>query len=133
MEEKVKNKVILQPGSPSKPTPALEKPLVKLPTTRQASLKSKDQTTLEIVVQKMEEFVKKEPVTFSPDTTLSSRLIVLDAYTASTSSSRPSLDNEKEIKKLENQFRGLVVKRLYQPTPTTLTRNWYPRPTPLDL
>ena len=100
MEEKVKNKVILQPGSPSKPTPALEKPLVKLPTTRQASLKSKDQTALEIVVQKMEEFVKKEPVTPSPDTTLSSRLIVLDAHTASTSSSRPSLDSEKEIERL---------------------------------
>ena len=40
MEEKVENKVIVQPGNPSKPTPALEKPLVKLPTTRQASLKS---------------------------------------------------------------------------------------------
>ena len=48
----------------------------------------------------MEEFVKKEPVTLSPDTTLSSRLIVLDAHTASTSSSRPSLDNEKEIERL---------------------------------
>ena len=42
MEEKVENKVILQSGNPSKPAPALEKPLVKLPTTRQASLKSKD-------------------------------------------------------------------------------------------
>ena len=100
MEEKVKNKVILQPGSPSKPTLALEKPLVKLPTTRQASLKSKDQIALEIVVQKMEEFVKKEPVTLSPDTTLSSRLIVLDAHTASTSSSKPPLDSEKEIERL---------------------------------
>ena len=69
MEEKVENKVILQPGNPSKPTPALEKPLVKLPTTRQASLKSKDQTAIEIVMQKMEELVKKEPVTPSPDIT----------------------------------------------------------------
>ena len=57
MEEKIENKVILQPGNPSKPTPALEKPLVKLPTTRQASLKSKDQTTIEMVMQKMEELV----------------------------------------------------------------------------
>ena len=46
MEEKVENKVILQLGNPSKTSPALEKPLVKLPTTRQASLKSKDQTAL---------------------------------------------------------------------------------------
>ena len=104
MEEKIENKVILQPGNPSKPTPALEKPLVKLPTTRQASLKSKDQTTIEIVMQKMEELVKKEPVTLSPDTTTSSGLIVLDAHIASSSSSKTSSDSEKEIEKLENQF-----------------------------
>ena len=30
MEEKVEKKVILQPGNPSKPSPTLEKPLVKL-------------------------------------------------------------------------------------------------------
>ena len=57
----------------------------------------------------------------------------MDVHTASSSSSQTSSDSEKEIKKIENQFRGLEVKRLYQPTPTTLTRNWYPRPTPLDL
>ena len=129
MEEKVEKKVILQPGNPSKPSPALEKSLVKLPTTRQASLKSKDQTTLEICLQKMEELVKKEPVTPSLDTTSSSRLvtldarkasrssmkkkpvisspkssrlIVLDAHTVSSSSSRTSSDSEKEIEKLEN-------------------------------
>ena len=157
MEEKVEKKVILQPGNPSKPSPTLEKPLVKLPTTRQASLKSKDQTALEICLQKMEELVKKEPVIPSPDTTSSSRLVTLDArkvprslekkkpiissstsrnlvvldvHTASSSSSRTSLESEKEIEKLENQFRGLEVNRLHQPTPTTLTKNWYPRPTP---
>ena len=102
MEENIENKVILQLGNPSKPTPTLEKPLVKLPTTRQASLKSKDQTTIEIVMQKMEELVKKEPVTPSPDTTTSSRLIVLNAHIASSSSSRTSSDCEKEIEKLEN-------------------------------
>ena len=129
MEEKVEKKVILQPGNPSKPSPALEKPLVKLPTTRQASLKSKDQTALEICLQKMEELVKKEPVTPSPNTTTSSRLVtvdarkasrssmkekpvvssptprklvVLDIHTASSSSSRTSSESEKEIEKLEN-------------------------------
>ena len=132
MEENVENKVILQSRSPSKPSPTLEKPLVKLPTTRQASLKTKDQIYLEICLQRMEELVKKEPVTPSPDTTSTSRLIVLDAHTASSSSSKASSDGEKEIEQLENQFRGLEVKRLYQPTPTTLTKNWYPRPTPPD-
>ena len=107
MEEKVENKVILQSGSPSKPAPTLEKPLVKLPTTRQASLKSKDQIALEVCLQKMEELVKKEPVTPSPDTTTSSRLIILDAHTASNSSSRTSSNSENEIGHLENRFQGL--------------------------
>ena len=133
MEEQVENKVILQPGNPSKSVQTLEKPLVKLPTTRQTSLKSKDQTTIEIVVQKMEELAKKEPVTPSPNITSSSKLIVLDTHIASSNSSRTSSDSEKEIEHLENQFRGLEVKKLHQPTLTTLTKNWYPRPTPPDL
>ena len=95
MEEQVENKVILQPGNPSKPVQALEKPLVKLPTTRQTSLKSKDKTTIEIVAQKLEELVKKEPVTLSPDTISSSRLQVLDDRTASSSSNKTSSDSER--------------------------------------
>ena len=74
--------------------------------------------------------VKKKLVISSPKTTKSSRLVVLDVQTASSSSSRASSESEKEIEKLENQFRGLEVNRLYQPTPTTLTKNWYLRPTP---
>ena len=58
--------------------------------------------------------MKKEPVTPSPSKT--PQLSVLDIYTASSSSSRTSSDNEKEIEHLENQFRGLEVKMLHQPT-----------------
>ena len=101
MEEQVENKVILQPGNPSKPVQALEKPLVKLPNTRQTNLKSKDKKALEIVAQKLEELVKKEPVTPSPNTTLYSRLQVLEARTASSNSSRTSSNSEKEIERLE--------------------------------
>ena len=77
--------------------------------------------------------MKKEPITPSTDITSSSKLAVLDVHTASSSSSRTSSDNEKEIEQLENQFQGLEVKWLHQPTPTSLTKNWYPRPTPPDL
>ena len=43
IEDKIENKVILQPGNFSKPVQALEKPLVKLPITRHTSLShSKD-------------------------------------------------------------------------------------------
>ena len=131
VEERVENKVILQPGNQVKPNPTLEKPLVKLPTTRQTSLRSKDKTALEIVTQKLEELVKKEPVTSSPSS--NPKLNVLDIHTTSSSSSRTSSNNEKEIEHLENQFQGLEVKRLHQPTPTNLTKNWYSRPAPPDL
>ncbi|KAK9986097.1 hypothetical protein SO802_031048 [Lithocarpus litseifolius] len=104
IEEQIENKVILQIGNLSKPVPSLEKPLVKLLTTRQTSLKSKDKTTLEIVIQKLEELVKKELIT-----SLSSKnpqLSVLDIHTASGSSSRTSSESEKEKEHLENQFRA---------------------------
>ena len=142
IEDGIDNKVLLQPGNPSKPSPTLEKPLVKLPTTRQASLKSKDQTALRIVAQKLDELVKREPITPSPEHTTTSRdprleprVETLHAHTASDSSSTSPSEAEREIEHLEDQFQGLQVNRLYQPrvTPTSLTKNWYPRPTPPDL
>ena len=75
--------------------------------------------------------MKKELVTPSPSK--APQLHVLDIHTTSSSSSRTSSDNENEIKHLENQFRDLEVKRLHHPTSTSLTKNWYPRPTPHDL
>ena len=129
-------RVLLQPENSSKPIQTLEKPLVKLPTTRQASLKPKDQTTLRIVAQKLEDLVKKEPITPSPDPTSTSRYPRLETlHATSSSSSRISSETEKEIEHIEDQFRGLQVNKLYQPkvSPTSLTKNWYPRPTPPDL
>ena len=60
---------------------------------------------------------------------------VLHAHTRSDSSSTAPSETEREIELVENQFQGLQVNRLYQTkvTPTTLTKNWYPRPTPPDL
>ena len=86
--------------------------------------------------------MKKEPVTPLPYHTSTSReqprdnqLITLEAHTASSSSSKTSLEAEKEIEHLGNHFRGLEVKRLTHPkvTPTSLTKNWYPIPSPPDL
>ena len=139
IEDRIDNKVLLQPGNPTKPGPTLEKPLVKLPTTRQASLKPKDQTALRIMAQKLDDLVKREPITPSPEHTttsrdprLESRVKTLHAHTTSNSSSRTSSETEKEIEHIEDQFQGLQVNRLYQPrvTPASLTKNWYPRPTP---
>ena len=100
VEERVENKVILQPGNQAKHNPTLEKPLVKLPTTRQTNLRSKDKIALEVVTQKLEELVKKEPGISSSSS--NPKLNVLDIHIASSSSSRTSLDNEKEIEHLEN-------------------------------
>ena len=75
--------------------------------------------------------MKKEPVTPSPSNV--PKLNVLDIHTTSSHSNKTYSNNEKEIEHLENQFQGLEVKRLHQPTPTNLTKNWYSRPTPPDL
>ena len=48
-------------------------------------------------------YVNKKPVISSPNTTKSSRLVVLDVHTASSSSSRTSSEREKEIEKLGDQ------------------------------
>ena len=107
-----------------RPQCPLENPLVKLPTTRQASLKPKDQTTQKEMAQKLDDLMKKEPVTPSPDPTttsrdprLETRLVTLH-HTDSSSSSRTSSETEKEIEQIEDQFRGLQVNKLYQPKVT---------------
>ena len=123
IEDRIENKVILQPGNSSKPIQALEKPLVKLPTTRHTSLSHpKDKTALEIVAQKLEELVKKEPATPSTN--------VLNIQTSSSNSSQAS---DQEFELLETQFQDLEVKRLYHPDPTSSAKNWYPKPSPPDL
>ena len=75
--------------------------------------------------------MKKEPVTPSPSNV--PKLNVLDIHTTSSHSNKTYSNNEKEIEHLENQFQGLEVKRFHQPTPTSLTKNWYPKSTPSDL
>ena len=84
--------------------------------------------------------MKREPTTPSSEHTsrdprLEPWVETLHAHTRSDSSSTTSSETEKEIEQIENQFQGLQVNRLYQPkvTPTSLTKNWYPRPTPPDL
>ena len=117
IKDRIENKVILQPGNSSKPIQALEKPFVKLPTTRHTSLNyPKDKTALEIVAQKLEELVKKEPATPSTN--------VLNIQTPSSNSSQAS---DREFEQLETQFQDLEVKRLYHPDPTSSTKNWYPK------
>ena len=77
--------------------------------------------------------MKKEPVTSSPSQAPQHK--VLDIHTTSSSSSKTSSEDEKEIEQLEDQFRGLQVYKLYHSkvNPTSLTKNWYPKPTPPNL
>ena len=90
-------------------------------------------TPEEKVVRKVIE--QNNYTTTSRDPKLESRVETLHARTASDSSSTTPSETEREIEHIENQFQGLQVNRLYQPkvTPTSLTKNWYPRPTPPDL
>ena len=100
IENRIEAKAIPQLGNLVKPIPSLEKPLVKLLVTRQTSLRSKDKIALEIVNQKLEELVKKEPTISS--TSRNPTLNTLDIHTASRSSSsnQASSKSEEEIKKI---------------------------------
>jgi hypothetical protein len=42
-------------------------------------------------------------------------------------------DSDKEVKQIVNAFQDLELKRMHKSkvTPTSLTKNWYPRPSPL--
>ena len=92
-----------------------------------------DKTTLEIVNQKLEKLVKKEPITSL--TSRDSRLNTLEIHTTSNGSSNTSSESENEIEQLENQFQDLQVNKLHRHRviPTSLTKSWYRKPTPPDL
>ena len=132
--DRIENKVGIQPSSPVQ---TLEKPLIRLLANRQASLKSKDKTTLEIVNQRLENLVKKELGSSSnPKVTEESpqrRTIVTLGKTLT--SSQNSSEFEKDDEHLETQFESLQVNKLHKSrvTPTSLTKNWYPRLTPPNL
>lgn len=132
--DRIENKADIQPSSLVQ---SLEKPLIKLPVNRQASLKSKDKIALEIVNQRLEILVKTELGSSSNPKVIEEspqgRTIVTLGKTST--SSQNSSEFEKDDEHLETQFESLQVNKLHKSrvTPTNLTKNWYPRPTPLDL
>lgn len=131
--DRIENKVGIQPSSLVQ---TLEKPLIKLPANRQASLKPKDKTTLEIVNQRLENLVKKELGSSSnPKVTEESPQRRTIVTLGKTLTSSQNSEFEKDDEHLETQFESLQVNKLHKSrvTPTSLTKNWYPRPTPPNL
>lgn len=132
--DRIENKAGIQP---SNSVQTLEKPLIRLPANRQASLKSKDKIALEVVNHRLENLVKKELGSSSnPKVTEESpqgRTIVTLGKTST--SSQNSLESEKDYEHLETKFKSLQVNKLHKSrvTPTSFTKNWYPRPTLPDL
>jgi hypothetical protein len=80
-------------------------------------------------VQRIEQMLK--------DLAESSKTIKVVSFPQSSDTETSSgSDSDTEIDKIEKAFSNLELRRIHKPSriqPTTLTKNWYPRPTPPDV
>lgn len=112
IEEKFEDKVLVQSQDIK-----TEKPLVNLPQNRQGlGLPNTDQELVKTLDKLFKKFDNPES---------SKSLNIIDKEEDSSADS-----DSTTISKIENQFNKLSIK---QPNPTSLTKNWYSRPTPPDL
>ncbi|CAL8134174.1 unnamed protein product [Prunus armeniaca] len=114
--------------------PKIEKPIVQF-----QDLKSSSTLKIKPTIKKIEEMLEQ----LTPSKAEKSGLKTLDSFAITNPSESEPETTESEtsnISKLENAFKNLEVqvepkiKRLDRHiSPTSLTKNWYPRPTPPDI
>ncbi|CAL8174669.1 unnamed protein product [Prunus armeniaca] len=110
----------------------VEKPIVQF-----QDLQSSPKLKIKPTMKKIEEMLEQ----LTPSKAEKSGLKTLDSFANPTESDPESIDSEiSNISKIENAFKNLEVqveprvKKLEKHiSPTSLTRNWYPRPTPPDI
>ncbi|CAL8118500.1 unnamed protein product [Prunus armeniaca] len=110
----------------------VEKPIVQF-----QDLQSSPKLKIKPTMKKIEEMLEQ----LTPSKAEKSGLKTLDSFAHPTESDLESIDSEiSDISKIENAFKNLEVqveprvKKLEKHiSPTSLTRNWYPRPTPPDI
>ncbi|KAI5335123.1 hypothetical protein L3X38_025256 [Prunus dulcis] len=117
-----------------KPKPRVEKPIVQF-----QELKSSPALKVNSTMKKIEEMLEQLTPT-KPEKAEKSGLKTLGSFAASQSESESISSEISDISKIENAFKNLEVqtepriKRLDKHiSPTSLTKNWYPRPTPPDM
>ncbi|KAI5330043.1 hypothetical protein L3X38_029440 [Prunus dulcis] len=117
-----------------KPRPKVEKPIVQF-----QELKSSPVLKVNSTMKKIEEMLEQLTPAKS-EKAEKSGIKTLDSFAAPQSESESVSSETSDISKIENAFKNLEVhneprvKRLDKHvSPTSLTKNWYPRPTPPDI
>ncbi|KAI5350918.1 hypothetical protein L3X38_003809 [Prunus dulcis] len=122
------------PVADSRPRPKVEKPIVQF-----QELKTSPVLKVNSTMKKIEDMLAQlTPV--KPEKGEQSGIKTLDAFATSQSESESVSSETSYISKIENAFKNLEiqtepkVKRIEKHiSPTSLTKNWYPRPTPPDI
>jgi len=125
IEEKLENKPLKQ-----------EKPLIKIPELKLgSSLKVNKNKSVEKIEEMLKELVKAKQEQPSSSNIVSVANIPESSENSSETESTPESDSDENIRKVEKALSALELNRIHKPKfpPTSLTKNWYPRPTPPDI
>jgi hypothetical protein len=134
IEEKIDNKPLLK--EKHKPLKS-EKPIIKFPEIKSGtSLKvNKDKPFVEKIEDMLKDLVKTKQEQPSSSNTLSVTNIPESSEDSSETESSSESDLDDNIRKVEKALSALELNRIHKPkfSPTSITKNWYPRPTPPNI
>jgi len=134
IEEKLDNKPL--PKEKHKPFKQ-EKPIIKFPKLKQGtSLKvNKNKPFVEKIEEMLKDLVKTKQEQPNSSNTMSVVKIPESSENSSETESSLESDSDENIKKIEKALSALELNRIHKPkfSPTSFTKNWYPKPTPPDI
>jgi len=117
-----------------------EKPIIKFSDLKQGtSLKvnkdKPDKPFVEKIEEMLKDLVKAKQEHPSSSNTLSVTKIPESSESSSETKSSSESDSDENIRKVEKAFSALELNRIHKPkfSPTSFTKNWYPKPTPPDI
>jgi hypothetical protein len=125
IEEKLNSKPLKQ-----------ENPLVKFPKLKSGtSLKVNKNTPLEQIEEMLKDLAKAKQEQPSTSNTVSVAKIPESSENSSETESSSESDSDENIRKVEKALSSLELNRIHKPKfpIASLTKNWYPRPTPPDI
>jgi len=131
IEEKLDNKPL--PKEKHKPFKQ-EKPIIKFPELKPVTgLKvNKNKSSVEKIEDMLKDLVKTKQEQPSSSNTVSVANIPEFSKNSSETESSSESESDVNIRKFEKAFSALELNRIHKPKfpPTSLTKNWYPKPTP---
>jgi len=134
IEDKLDNKPL--PKEKHKPFKQ-EKPIVKFPDLKSGtSLKvNKEKPFIDKIEDMLKDLVKPKQEQPSSSNTLSVTKIAESSENSSETESSSESEPDENVRKVEKAFLALELNRIHKPkfSPISLTKNWYPRPTPPDI